>query len=227
MSDDEHDRSPRSTSTARLSRRDTLVPFLAQVGGRRRFAQVCGRLGLAGARRIGRSARPRRASRSSCSRELFAGRDEQELRHLGARYARDLLSDQLRPDVLARLEDHRRRRPRGRVRLGLAGVLPGAARRAARTSRACWRSNRPRRRSTHRRRSCRPNVRAEQKAVRLREWLGAAGRRAARRRPSCGGTATPRVTTHCCAMSDHALLAGAAEQGPAGAQVFTPGPIPA
>ncbi len=207
-----------------LSRRDTLVPFLALAAGRRRFAQVCGQLGLGGVRRSV-DLRDRDGLKEQLLRELFAGRDEQELRHLGARYARDLLSDQLRPDVLTRLEDHRRAghevvfvsaslvyylEPLAEL-LDLQGVmavepesfdgrLTGAL--------------------------CRPNVRAEQKAVRLREWLG---------QPAAGPLHDVRLWGYGNSSGDHALLAmsdhqfwlGRPGKAPTGSQVFTPGPIPA
>jgi len=91
-----------------LSRRDTLVPFLVQAAGRRRFIAACAALGLDGAR--GRvAARDRDAVKVALLGQLFTGRDESSLRELGERYARDLLSDQLRPDALDRLHRHRHR----------------------------------------------------------------------------------------------------------------------
>jgi len=206
-----------------LSRRDTLVPFLAQAAGRRRFAQVCGQLGLGGVRRSV-DLRDRDRLKEQMLRELFAGRDEQELRHLGARYARDLLSDQLRPDVLTRLEDHRRAghevvfvsaslvyylEPLADL-LDLQGVMavePEVV--GGRLTGAL----------------ARPNVRAEQKAVRLREWLGqsAAGPIDGVRLWGYGNSSGDHALL---AMSDHRYWLGRPGKVPAGSHVFTPGPIP-
>ena len=206
-----------------LSRRDTLIPFLAQVGGRGRFAQVCGRLGLAGARRDV-DLRDRDGLKEQLLRELFTGRDEAELRHLGARYARDLLSDQLRPDVLSRLEDHRRAghevlfvsaslvyylEPLAEL-LGVSGVL--AVEPAQHDGRLTGEL-------------VRPNVRADQKALRLREWLGApaAGPIDATRVWGYGNSSGDHALLE---MSDHAFWLGRPNKVPAGASVFVPGPIP-
>ncbi len=206
-----------------LSRRDTLVPFLAQVGGRRRFAQICGRLGLAGARRDV-DLRDRDGVKEQLLRELFVGRDEQELRHLGTRYARDLLSDQLRPEVLSRLEDHRRAghevlfvsaslvyylEPLAEL-LGVHAVL--AVEPAQRDGRLTGEL-------------VRPNVRAEQKALRLREWLEV---------PADGPVEGVRIYGYgnssgdhaLLAMSDHAYWLGRPNKVPSGCSVFLPGPIP-
>lgn len=206
-----------------LSRRDTLVPFLAMASGRRRFAQVCGRLGLAGARRSV-DLRDRDDVKQQLLRELFVGRDEEELRRLGARYARDLLSDQLRPDVLSRLEDHRRAghevlfvsaslvyylEPLADL-LGVCAVL--AVEPAQLDGRLTGEL-------------VRPNVRAEQKALRLREWLGA---------PADGPVEGTRLWGYgnssgdheLLQMSDHAFWLGRPNKVPSGAKVFVPGPIP-
>lgn len=206
-----------------VSRRDTLVPFLARAGGRRRFAQVCGRLGLAGARRDV-DLRDRDDLKEQLLRELFTGRDEQELRHLGSRYARDLLSDQLRSDVLARLEDHRRAghevlfvsaslvyylEPLAEL-LGVHGVL--AVEPATHDGRLTGEL-------------VRPNVRADQKALRLREWLGA---------PAEGPVDGVRLYGYgnssgdhaLLAMSDHAYWLGRPNKVPARCSAFVPGPIP-
>lgn len=206
-----------------LSRRDTLVPFLAKVGGRRRFAQVCGRLGLAGARRTV-DLRDRDDLKEQLLRELFVGRDEEELRHLGTRYARDLLSDQLRPEVLTRLEDHRRAGhevlfvsaslvyyldPLADV-LGVHGVL------AVEPEQFGGRLTGE---------LVRPNVRAEQKALRLREWLDvpAEGPLEGVRVYGYGNSSGDHALL---AMSDHAYWLGRPNKVPAGSSVFLPGPIP-
>ncbi len=205
-----------------LSRRDTLVPFLALASGRRRFARVCAQLGLAGARRSV-DLRDRDGIKEQLLADLFAGREEEELRHLGTRYARDLLSDQLRPEVLTRLEDHRRAghevlfvsaslvyylEPLAEL-LGLHGVL--AVEPAVDEGRLTGEL-------------ARPNVRAEQKALRLREWLGA---------PDVGPLDDVRIWGYgnssgdhaLLEMSDHAFWLGRPAKVPPGASVFVPGPI--
>ena len=207
-----------------VSRRDTLVPFLARASGRRRFAQVCGQLGLSGARRSV-DLRDRDDLKEQLLRALFAGRDEDELRHLGARYARDLLSDQLRSEVLARLDDHRRAghqvlfvsaslvyylEPLAEL-LGVDAVL--AVEPEVREGRLTGSL-------------ARPNVRAEQKALRLREWLGVDAQ---------GPVDDVRIYGYGNSSGDHALLAmsdhgywlGRPAKVPAGCSVFVPGPIPA
>ncbi|MHB1139702.1 MAG: HAD-IB family hydrolase, partial [Microthrixaceae bacterium] len=60
-----------------LSRRDTLVPFLAKVAGRARFVQVCSQLGLLGARRRV-DMRDRDELKIELVRRLFRGRSEAE-----------------------------------------------------------------------------------------------------------------------------------------------------
>jgi phosphatidylglycerophosphatase C len=206
-----------------VSQRDTLVPFLAKAAGRRRFAQACGRLGLVGARR-GIDLRDRDGVKERLLRELFAGRDERELRHLGERYARDLLSDQLRPDVLSRLEDHRRA---GHDVVFVSASLvyylePLAALLGAQAVMAVEPEVRDGRLTGA---LARPNVRAEQKALRLREWLGAAehGPVEGVRVYGYGNSSGDHALL---AMSDHAYWLGRPNKVPARCSMFLPGPIP-
>ncbi len=205
-----------------LSRRDTLVPFLAKAAGRRRFASECARLGLTGARGTV-DLRDRDGTKEQLLRALFTGRDAEELKRMGARYARDLLSDQLRPDVLERLQDHRRSghdvvfvsaslvyylEPLAEM-LGVRAVL------AVELAESGGRLTGD---------LVRPNVRAEQKAIRLREWLGV---------PSTGPIDGVRIWGYGNSSGDHALLEmsdhrfwlGRPSKVPAGATLFTPGPL--
>lgn len=206
-----------------LSRRDTLVPFLVLAAGRRRFAAAGAKLGLIGAR--GRvPVRDRDALKAELIAMLFAGRTEESLRSLGERYARDLLSDQLRPEVLQRLEQHRDAghhtlfvsaslvyylEPLARE-LGVddvlavepaveGGVLTGAL--------------------------ARPNVRAEQKAVRLREHLGVdpTGPLDGIEVWAYGNSSGDHELL---AMADHAFWMGGARKLPAGVEPFRPDPRP-
>ncbi|MEI2698466.1 MAG: HAD-IB family hydrolase [Microthrixaceae bacterium] len=205
-----------------LSRRDTLVPFLAKVAGRRRFAGECARLGLIGARDP-IALRDRDATKERLLRALFTGRDAEELRQMGARYARDLLSDQLRPAVLERLQDHRRTghdvvfvsaslvyylEPLAEM-LGVRAVL------AVEPAESGGRLTGD---------LARPNVRAEQKAVRLREWLGAppSGPVSGVRLWGYGNSSGDHALLD---MSDHAFWLGRPAKLPVGSAMFEPGPI--
>lgn len=202
-----------------LTRRDTLVPFLAKVSGRPRFAQVCAQLGLLGARRRV-DVRDRDEVKAEMVRRLFAGRSERELRRQGEVYARDLLANQIDPDVLRRLDQHR---DRGddvlfvsaslvyyldpiAEQLGMQGVI--AVEPAVDGDRLTGAL-------TH------PNVRAEQKALRLREWLG---------QPANGPLDGVELWAYGNSSGDHALLRladhaywhGKPSKVPMGAQLFVP-----
>lgn len=178
-----------------LSRRDTLIPFLVRAAGRRRFASACAMLGLDGAR--GRvAARDRDAVKVALLAQLFTGHDESSLRALGEQYARDLLSDQLRPDALDRLHRHRHRGddvlfvsaslvyyldPLG-AELGVDAVIavePEVVDGRLTGSLAA------------------PNVRAAEKARRLRNWLGA---------PETGPMEGVELWAYGNSSGDHALL---------------------
>ncbi len=202
-----------------LSRRDTLVPFLALASGRRRFAAAVAQLGLLGARRRV-PASDRDALKEQLIRMLFTGREEEQLRHLGERYARDLLSDQLRPDVLRRLEQHRDSghdvafvsaslvyylEPLAEA-LGVHHVI--AVEPEVRDGRLTGAL-------------ARPNVRAEQKAVRLREWLGqpAAGRLDGVELWAYGNSSGDHALLE---LADHRLWLGSRRRMPSGVEVFTP-----
>lgn len=205
-----------------LSRRDTLVPFLAKAAGPRRFAAECARLGLVGAR--GPAAlRDRDGTKELLLRALFTGRDAEELRQLGTRYARDLLSDQLRPDVLDRLQDHRRA---GHEVVFVSASLvyylePLAEMLGVRAVLAVEPAEEDGRLTGD---LVRPNVRADQKAIRLREWLGV---------PSAGPVDGVRIWGYgnssgdhaLLEMSDHAFWLGRPSKVPVGSAMFCPGPL--
>lgn len=201
-----------------LSRRDTLVPFLALAAGRRRFAAAVARVGLLGAGR--RVSTDRDALKEQLIELLFAGREEDELRHLGQRYARDLLSNELRPEVLQRLEQHRAAQHEVVfVSASLVYYLEPLAEaldvqhviavepevRDGRLTGAL----------------ARPNVRAEEKAVRLREWLG---------HPDGSPLDGVELWAYgnssgdheLLAMADHRLWMGSRRRMPAGVVPFTP-----
>jgi len=202
-----------------ISRRDTLVPFLAKVAGPGRFASICARLGLSGA--SGKlDIRDRDEIKEAMIRLLFAGRSEDELRSRGELYARDLLSDALRPMVVDRLHRHRDLGHRTVVvsaslvyyldpiarEFGIDGVigvepevvdgvLTGAL--------------------------ARPNVRAGEKAVRLREWLGAGPDDPPGdvRMWGYGNTSGDHALLE---MSDRAYWLGRPGKVPPGAEILTP-----
>jgi phosphatidylglycerophosphatase C len=201
-----------------VSRRDTLVPFLALAAGRRRFLDGWRQVGLRAVR--GRvDPRDRDAVKAELIDLLLAGRAETELEELGERYARDLLSeDQLRPLVLHRIRSHRARgdtcvlvsaslvyylRPIARE-LGMAGVvgvdpevrdglLTGSMRR--------------------------PNVRAEQKVVQLHDWMERSGIVPAEgRRSAYGNTSGDHALLR---AADHRYWLGRPGRVPEGAEVLT------
>lgn len=183
-----------------ISRRDTLVPFLARTAGPARFAGAGVRLVALGARRAV-PLRDRDRVKEHLVELLLGGRSDAELREAGERYAADLLtSGRLRPEVVARIGEHHRVGHRTVIVSaslvyylepiarelsidGVIGVEPEVDR-GVLTGRLL-----------------RPNVRAEEKAIRLREWLGST---ASTPRPSGVG-----VVEHAYGNSsgDHALLA--------------------
>ena len=145
-----------------ITRRDTLVPFLATVVG-------WPRVGLA-ATRHAPAFRDRDLAKERVLRDVLRGRAEDELSHHGDRYV-ERLRTELRPDVLERIEFHRGAghelvivsaslvyylRPIA-AELGFDAVI-GVEMDADPSGRLTGEL-------------ARPNVRAEQKAVRLREWF--------------------------------------------------------
>lgn len=152
-----------------LSKRDTLIPFLIEAAGRRRFSVVTSRLGSLGL--LGKvPLTDRDHMKELMIRDLLGGRNESTLREHGERYARQVLATKMNDSVVGRLKEHRDSGhevvlvsaslvyyldPIARI-LGvdtviaveptvIDGVLDGTL--------------------TH------PNVRAEQKSIRLNEWL--------------------------------------------------------
>ena len=205
-----------------LSRRDTLVPFLAMASGRTRFAQACARLGLLGARRKV-PARDRDRVKEELLRLLFAGRSEDELRHLGEQYSRDLLAGELRPEVLQRLEQHLESNHETLFvsaslvyyleplaeRLGMQGVI--AVEPAVVDGRLTGGL-------------AHPNVRAEQKAIRLREWLAMDSGSPERAEDGAeiwayGNSSGDHALLE---MADHRFWLGSSRRIPPGVQRFVP-----
>lgn len=199
-----------------LSRRDTLVPFLVRTAGPARFGAIAAGLGAAGiTRRL--DGRDRDAVKAAVLDGVLAGRTVQEMTALGDRYARGLVANQLRDAVLVRLREHLDRgdhvlfvsaslrfylQPVADI-LGVHdviavemadqdGVLTGAMRG--------------------------PNVRAEQKAIRLQEWLEARGLdRAACEIWAYGNSSGDHELL---AMADHGAWVGRAKDAPPRSSVF-------
>lgn len=91
-----------------VSRRDCLVPFLLRVGGIVRFALAM----LAEAPRLVGVAL-KRTSRDDLKAAVFArilrGRSVHDVEAAGEAFAAEIVADRLRPDTLARIEEHRSR----------------------------------------------------------------------------------------------------------------------
>lgn len=171
-----------------LTRHDTLIPFLTRVAGRRAMLRAVSRMGGQAARRaVPLSDRDR--MKELMIADLLAGRSEAELRNLGTTFGEEILSGRMNQAVLRRLEEHLSADHEVILvsaslvyyldpiaeRLGLHaviaveptvvdGVLDGTL--------------------------SRPNVRAEQKAIRLGEWLERTNQRSASSDPSLSGPTT-------------------------------------
>jgi len=84
-----------------LSSRDNVVPFLARVAGR---GALLGALVTATPNLVRRR---RNAVKAHLVRELLADRSEADVQAVADDFARELVADHLRPDVIARAEWHR------------------------------------------------------------------------------------------------------------------------
>ncbi len=202
-----------------LTHRDTLVPFMARAGGWAKLGATSVRIGLDSAR--GRVSRDRDEVKAEMLRRLFTGHETTELRRRGSVYAKEILaSKRINAGVLARLKQHL---DAGHEvvfvsaslvyyltpiaqELGVhhviavelsaeAGIFTGAL--------------------TH------PNVRAEQKAIRLREWLGedAEGPLTSVELWAYGNSSGDHQLL---AMADHAYWLGKEAKIPSGSAMFDP-----
>ncbi|MFM7069650.1 MAG: HAD family hydrolase [Actinomycetes bacterium] len=178
-----------------VSKRDTLVPFLARVAGPSKFAAVAAQLGLRGARGTV-DVRNRDDVKAHIIELVLAGRDADEIDALGATYAAELVATKLRPFVVQRVRTHRAQgfetvfvsasmvqylRPVARA-LGVDHVI------AVETEAVDGRLTGA---------MVGPNVRADEKVTRLREWLEATGDPA------------PELWSYGNTSGDHALLRAA------------------
>ena len=200
-----------------VSRRDTLVPFLVKATGSAKFASVAAQLGLHGARGTV-NLRNRDDVKARMVELLLAGRSADELDALGAAYAQDLLASRLRPFMVERVRAHvddgfetvfvsasmvQYLRPVAAA-LGVDHVI------AVETEVVDGRLTGA---------LVGPNVRAEEKVVRLRRWLESTGDPA------------PELWSYGNTSGDHALLEaadhrfwlGKASRVPAGCTVLHPG----
>ena len=158
-----------------LSRRDTLVPFLARACGRQDLARGLRRVApLAVQARTGRLASElhhRDATKAELFRHLFRGRDAPWLHDQGRRYAA-VLPTKLRPEMVEQVEWHR---ASGHelviVSASLRAYLDPFAQEAGfhHVIAVDLEEGEGGRLTGE---LARPNVRGEQKAVRMREWLG-------------------------------------------------------
>ncbi len=203
-----------------VSRRDTLIPFVARFAGVPRSAVGSLMAGWDGLRGGGRGLRDRDALKARMVRRLLSGRDARELERAAGVYAARLIDSGLRPEMVeevrrhvaaghrtlfvsASLEDYLL--PIARY-LGMSGVI--AVELERRDGRLTGRL-------------AAPNVRAEQKAVRLREHLGA---------PSSGPLEGIELWAYgnssgdhaLLEMADHALWLGAPEKRPPGVEQYGP-----
>lgn len=88
-----------------VSRRDTLIPFVARVAGLRRSTAASLGAGWSSVR--GRLVwRDRDAVKAEMIRRLLAGRSSRELQRAGGEYATRLIDSGLRPDVVEQVHRH-------------------------------------------------------------------------------------------------------------------------
>ncbi len=179
-----------------ITQRDTLMGFLAYVAGRRALSAVAARRIVALGRGLRDDATRDRAKERVVG-DLLAGRSLQDLESAGQRYA-ELLPEQFRPEALERIRWHAEQghsqvivsaslvyylRPVAE-RLGLDAVIGVEL---AMDDRGVCTGE-----------FAAPNVRGEQKAVRLRAWLDERG---------LGDDARPELWAYGNSSGDDALLA--------------------
>lgn len=204
-----------------VSRRDTLVPFVARVAGLPRSVGASIAAGWSAVARKEFDLRDRDELKAHMVQRLLAGRSEREVERDAGLYAARLLDRELRPEMVDQV---RRHVAAGHetlfVSASLAYYLRPVARHLGMTdvigvelevhdgelSGAL----------------ARPNVRAAQKEVRLREWLGveAEGPMEGIELWSYGNSSGDHALM---AMADHAYWLGKPDRTPAGAVLFAPG----
>lgn len=214
-----------------LTRHDTLVPFLAKVAGWGTLVRSAARTGLAGIR--GKvSLGDRDGLKELMIADLLSGRSEAELHHLGRTFAEEILAKRMNADVLTRLEQH--------VEAGHEVILVSASLVyyldpiAEKFGLDAVIAVEPTVvNGTLDGTLSRPNVRAEQKAVRLAEWLaqtepstsGAIGNTADQPDVELWAYGNSSGDLALLAEADNAFWLGPRNKMPADAVAFTPVPL--
>lgn len=206
-----------------LSHRDTLIPFLLRVTGRARFGKIAAQIGFSGARR-GVDLRNRDAVKAQMIHRSMCGRRNEDLLHLGELYAQDLLAHELNTAVLQRLNQHR---DEGHelvfVSASLTYYLDPLAESLGVDAVIAVKPTVEHGLLTGQMEY--PNVRAEQKALRLRSWL---------KQSAIGPMPNVELWSYGNSSGDHALLQmadhgywlGKPSKLPAGSQIFSPSSAP-
>jgi phosphatidylglycerophosphatase C len=202
-----------------VSRRDTLVPFLAKVAGMPASA-VAASAAAWSAVRGHLDWRNRDDVKAHMIQRLLEGRSERDLQRRGGEYATALLDKGLRPEVVVQLQRH--------VAAGHDTLLVSASLVYYLDPLARWfhlagviavdpevRDGVLTGAMRH------PNVRAEQKAVRLRQWLGAPaeGPLEGVELWAYGNTSGDHALLE---LADHAFWLGKPDTRPAGVVQFRP-----
>jgi phosphatidylglycerophosphatase C len=204
-----------------VSRRDTLVPFVAGVAGLPR--SVAGGVAAAWSGFVRREFDPldRDELKAHMVQRLLAGRSEREMERDAGLYATELIDGGLRPTVVDQVRRHVAAghetlfvsaslvyylRPIARHlhMTDVIGVEPSAEDGVLTGGLA------------------HPNVRAAQKEVRLREWLGV-GPTGPLEGIELWAYGNSSGDHELLAMADHAFWLGKADKCPPGARPFTPG----
>lgn len=202
-----------------VSRRDTLVPFVARVAGLPRSVVAARATGWAGAtRRL--SVRDRDAVKAHLVQRLLAGRPVRELERDGGRYATRLIDRGLRPEMVDQV---RRHVAAGHETLFVSASLVYYLRPIARYLHMTdVIAVEPEVRDGVLTGAMHQNVRAHEKARRLREWLGVAPES-----PlddielwAYGNSSGDHELL---ALADHALWLGKPSKRPTGVEQFAPG----
>ena len=180
-----------------VSRRDTLMPFVARFAGVPRSALGTVRTGWSSVSGGNPNRADRDAVKAEMLRRLVAGRDERDLDRAAGRYAAALIDRALRPEMV---DEIRRHVAAGHQTLFVSASLVNYLRPIARYLHMTdvIAVELDQRDGVLTGAMVHPNVRAEQKALRLREWLGL---------PAQGPTGGVELWAYGNSSGDHELLA--------------------
>lgn len=154
-----------------VSRRDTLVPFVARFAGVRKSASGSLGTGWDGLVRRRAELRDRDAFKAQMVRRLLAGRDARDLDRAAGVYAARLIDTALRPEMVEEIRAHVAAGHETLfVSASLSNYLVPVARYLGMTDVIAVELDVTE--GVLNGSMVHPNVRAEQKAVRLRRWLG-------------------------------------------------------